>query len=225
MMKYKAFLFFLYIMPLISRAGVIATPTRIIYSENSKAHSVAIKNESENTFLASAIFEEKGRSFFTVTPPIARLKTGENMLLRIRGINTKELPTDRESVFYYSITMVPNQERTASQQNRIAMASRYWFKLFYRPNIIGTPLMNSCNLEFKNNNKKMDVKNNSPFYSTLVFLSVNGNRVFLSPEEAMIAPYSSQSISISTDASVVEWIRINDYGSLEKKCTYFLKNK
>ncbi|NPD52876.1 molecular chaperone [Klebsiella aerogenes] len=224
-MSYKAFLFFLFIMPVITTAGMIATPTRIIYDEGTEARTVVIKNESKSTFLASAIFDEKDRLFFTITPPIVRLDSGEKTVLRVRGIDTKSLPTDRESVFNYSITMIASEDSAAIQQNRIAMANRYWFKLFYRPHNIGKPHVNSCNLEFNIFNDGLYIKNNSPFFSTLVFLSTDGNRILLTPEEAMIEPYSSQQISTSADISVVEWIRINDYGGLEKKCTYSLMEK
>ncbi|HEO1574324.1 molecular chaperone [Klebsiella aerogenes] len=218
-MRFKALLLFLYLMPVICLAGIIATPTRIIYDKSSEKHTVVIRNESESTFLASAIFEEKGQPFFTITPPIIKLRPYDKSILRVRGINTKELPKDRESVFNYSITMIASDDNKPLLQNRIAMANRYWFKLFYRPANIGNPHLNSCDLEFYKSEGKLDVKNNSPFFSTLVFLSTNGKRIFLTPDEAMIAPYSSQQIKISSDVKVVEWIRINDYGSLEKKCT------
>lgn len=206
-------------MPIASLAGIIATPTRIIYTTNNEKHTLVIKNESESTFLASAIFGEKGQPYFTITPPIIKLKAYDKNILRVRGIDTQKLPNDRESVFNYSITIIASDDNKPLQQNRITMANRYWFKLFYRPVNIGKPQLDVCDLTFIKSKGKLDVKNNSPFFSTLVFLSTNGKRIYLSPDEAMIAPYSSQQIDISSDVKIVEWIRINDYGSLEKKCT------
>ncbi|HCR0085224.1 TPA: molecular chaperone [Klebsiella aerogenes] len=224
-MSYKAFLFFLFLMPVISVAGLVATPTRIIYDGSSEAYSVVIKNESKSTFLASAIFDEKGRPFFTITPPIVRLEPGEKTILRVRGIDTENFPTDRESVFNYSITIIASEDSKVMQSNRITMANRYWFKLFYRPQKIGKPQINSCDLEFNKMKGELYVKNNTPFFSTLVFLSTDGKRILLTPEKAMIEPYSSQQINISANVSFVEWIRINDYGGLEKKCNYSLIGK
>ncbi len=217
-MYFKVFILSIFFMPFVTAAGIIVTPTRLIYQENTKAQTVQIRNNSKLLFLASAVFEEKSQSYFAITPPIARLEAGETSILRVRNIDKKNLPLDRESVFNYSITLIANEEEKPNENNKVAVASRYWFKLFYRPDGIGSPKKNSCNLKLSNSGGVLYIENDSPFFSTLIFLGIDGKRISLSPEKAMIAPYSSQQIKSSKKINVVEWIRVNDYGGSEEKC-------
>lgn len=212
--------FLLMIAPGIAVSGVIVTPTRIIYNENSTAQNIILKNNDEKNYLVSVFIEEKGQKWFVITPPIIRLEGGGKLMMRIRQLNNEGLPSDRESMFNYSITMIGSEKTPSKNMNRIAVASRHWFKLFYRPEKIGIPKKNSCSLGVDKVNGDLLLTNNNPFYATLAFLSINGKRVTLNSEESMVEPYSSRSFKIAGDISVVEWININDYGVGEDKCMY-----
>lgn len=218
MVYYKVGLLLILVLPTTAFSGIVVAPTRVIYDAESNAQNIMLKNNSKTTFLTSAKFEGNGQNHFAITPPITRIEAGEKSLLRIRAINTGQLPTNQESVFYYSITMIENDNNLTNKENRVAVASRYWFKLFYRPKKIGTPKNNNCNIEASQKKDQIYLNNNSPFFSTLVFFSVNGKKIRLKPEEAMIAPYSKNSYHFAGNASVIEWIRINDYGGTEEKC-------
>lgn len=206
-------------------AGMSATPTRLIYSEKDKSNTVTIKNTGKNVFLASAKIEGDGVNYFTITPPLIRVEPESKFALRIKKISIEKLPDDKESVFYYTVTMITGSEKPEHLANRIAIGSKFWFKLFYRPKKIGKFDSSRCDLVFNNTTSGIYVLNRTPFYSTFVYLAVDGVRVDLSPEQAMIAPNKSSYISKAKNAKTVEWSRINDFGGIENKCMFSLMEK
>lgn len=226
-MRALKIMFFLALMqPLIAQANIVAFPTRIIFDSESVAQTVTLKNNGKRVFLASATFNGNGSEHFAITPPLVRIDAGDKTQLRIRATDTLSLPLDRESVFYYVVTMIAGDDRPDPQTSRVAVATRYWFKLFYRPTGIGRPASNSCDLIFTIKNSGLYAVNNTPFYTTLFSLAINGQRIELAPDAAMIAPHASQLVSHVDKVSQVEWARINDFGGSEKKCLFsFTDNK
>ncbi|MGL5970045.1 MAG: fimbrial biogenesis chaperone [Kluyvera sp.] len=209
----------------IASAGMVATPTRMVYDEQSSAQTVAVKNSGTSAFLASATFEGKGTNHFTITPPLVRVDAGDKTLLRVRATNIARLPTERESVFYYAITMIASGEKPGEQDSRVAVAARYWFKLFYRPSGIGHPESGRCDLTFTRTADGLHAVNQTPFYITLSSFVVDGQRVSLTPDTSMIAPRTSSLMSRTRKASHVEWAWVNDFGGTEDKCRFSFTDK
>ncbi len=206
-------------------AGMVVSPTRMIYDTESSARTVTVQNNSTSAFLVSASFDGEGQSYFTITPPLVRVEPGDKTLLRIRATDTSHLPADKESVFYYTVTIIASGHKPDPQMSRLAVASRYWFKLFYRPKNIGQPDSARCDLTFSREADGLYVVNKTAFYTTLALITVDGQRVSLKPDTAMIAPYSTQLIRREGNASHVEWARINDFGGSENQCRFSFVDK
>ena len=206
-------------------AGMVVTPTRLVYTQGVTSQTITVKNSGPKAFLASASMEGEGQNYFAVTPPLFRLEPGEKALLRVRRTGSERVSDSREQLFNYSITVISSSTQPEPEANRIAVASKYWFRLFYRPSAIGKPEPNKCDLKFKLNRDGLTAVNDSEFYSTLIHLALDGEIIRLSPEQAIIAPQSSRLISRKNNITRVDWARINDFGGADTQCAFTTVDK
>ncbi|WP_431221800.1 fimbrial biogenesis chaperone [Serratia sp. L9] len=76
---------------------------------------------------------------FVVVPALFRIepKTGQSVRLMFTG---KDLPQDRESVFYLNSVQIPPKNIAGAAENQMTVVLRNRVKVFYRPKgIVGGP--------------------------------------------------------------------------------------
>jgi fimbrial chaperone protein len=140
------------------------------------------------------------------------LKPKSEKLLRVIYAGP-ELPTDKESLFWLTVKAVPplNEDK---QSNTLQLASANRIKLFYRPQSLTVrPQDAPAMLTAKKDGNEIELGNPSPYFLTLVNLTVNGRH--LNP--LMVPP--KQSIKIRNGATidgVIKFQTINDYGAQTK---------
>ena len=127
------------------------------------------------------------------------------------------LPKDRESIFSLSLKTIPNQEKS-DKNNKLIIALQNNIKLFYRPSDLIEMDSNSKlnGIEFNINNKKLTVKNTTPYYLTLSKLSSNKINL-LSNGNNMIAPF--EEIDYLSDKelnNIIQWQILDDDGRMSK---------
>lgn len=77
---------------------------------------------------------------FIATPPVFRIQPKAGQVVRVIYNNTKKLPQDRESVFWFNVLQVPPTNiGSDSGQNKMLVMLRSRIKLFYRPDGLGKP--------------------------------------------------------------------------------------
>lgn len=196
--------------------GVGLGVTRLIYPSDARQLSLSVRNTDENmAFLIQPWTEDhqgNRTSDFMITPPLSVLKPKSEKLLRVIYAGP-ELPTDKESLFWLTVKSVPplNEDK---QSNTLQLASANRIKLFYRPQSLTVrPQDAPAMLTAKKDGNEIELGNPSPYFLTLVNLTVNGRH--LNP--LMVPP--KQSIKIRNSATidgVIKFQTINDYGAQTK---------
>ncbi|MBD2796778.1 molecular chaperone [Xenorhabdus sp. 18] len=213
----------------LSFAGVVIGGTRVIYISDQKEASISINNpETDISYLIQSWVEGedgKTKAPFIITPPLFKLKAGDENILRIvntgNALPENNLPEDKESLFWLNIKSIPATAKSAQNQLQITVKSR--FKLFYRPaSLIDNAGTAYKVLKFKADGHKLIVENPTPYYVSFSTLTVGNNVKNHEIKPAgMIAPFGQISWDVPIkNINQVTWKTINDFGGVtpEEKC-------
>lgn len=201
-----------------AQAAIALDRTRAVFNGSEKSISLNISNENKNLpYLAQTWLEDEDQNKITagplvVTPPVQRLEPGNKAMLRVMATPAaKQLPADRESLFYFNLREVPPR---SDKPNVLQIALQTKIKLFYRPaGIVAAPgkvWQDQLVLHAEGNGYR--IENPTPYYITVIGLgateSQSENGAF---ESVMIAPKSSAQVK-SGNFSTPHLTYINDYG-------------
>lgn len=196
-------------------SGVEIGGTRVIYDGRSNQASISVKNPDSKPYLIQSWVSKSDQnddndSTFITTPPLFRLEPGTQNSVRM-VLNGKNLPGDRESVYWLNIKSIPSSSPDAKNDLLIAVKSK--MKLIYRPaELKGDPSLAYQQLQFFNKNGTLMVKNPTPFSVSLFDVKING-KVIKKP--TMILPYQDVPLTnAASPGSEVVWRVINDFGGI-----------
>ncbi|MEQ4672663.1 fimbria/pilus periplasmic chaperone [Providencia manganoxydans] len=203
--------------PLLSHAGGIALgATRIIYLASAKQVSFSINNSDKNNlFLVQTWIENsegKKTDDFIVTPPLFVSKPQSENTLRIIYSNGM-LPNDRETLYWLNSKAIPSIDKNKIEgKNILQIAVLARIKLFVRPDALLEKSADPASiLKFKRSGNTLHIHNPSPFYVTLINMTIGGEP--LSIKNIMVAPKSSSEVSLlNRSAGLFTYQTINDYG-------------
>ena len=196
--------------------GVALGSTRLIYPQGTKQVNMTVTNsDKDQSFLIQswvATADGKKSSDFVVTPPLFVLKPTKDNVLRVMYTGA-ELPKDKESLFYLNSKAIPSTDKSKIQGNALQIATQSVIKLFVRPANLAVkssdaPAMLRCQI----NAGSLTINNPSPYYVTLVNLSVGGEK----QANTMIAPQANQKIKVAS-AGNVSYQTMNDFGAVTQK--------
>lgn len=219
-----------------SHAALTMSTTRVVYEGERRSVSLVVANPSKDAYAVqawvnTATDDTVSTVPFVVSPTLFRLDPAKQQQVQISAL-PHELPTDRESLFFYNLQEIPQLD--PSHKNVLAIALRTRIKLFYRPAALkGGPAqqLNTLAWSVVRSNGKMQlaVDNPTPYYvtfSTLKLLS-NGPAARVAAAD-MIAPRSRQLYAIAADnlqgPLQVEFTTINDYGGATQPLTVPVAN-
>ncbi|EFG8315809.1 molecular chaperone [Escherichia coli] len=202
--------------------GINLGSTRVIFDSKNNSASIKVNNlSSHNTWLLRSWISEyndtqKSKNF-VLTPPLYRLSPGESIQLRIENIDPN-LPKDKESVFRINVLAIPPESADEENNNggKIQFAVNNRIKLFYRPHNIITNQTStmSNNLIIHSDNKRITIKNVSPFHITMADVKVNGIKSN-ALDDFMVTPFSTLEIP-AKNARQLSYTIINDLGGKER---------
>lgn len=204
-------------------AGVSLQQTRVIFKENDRNNSVIINNNSEKLYLAQSqihhgIDSNSGvSSNFILVPPLMRIEPNSLSAIKILPQSVSVLPSDRESVFYYSVQLIPETKAHHAESGEVntkfTVATRLVIKLFYRPKALtDNPELFAGKLDFSlENNNVLKIKNPSPYYITLTQIKLDGFP-FSPKASPMVPPFSDITFSLDKSVNNVSWQIIDDFG-------------
>ncbi|ECC9150634.1 molecular chaperone [Salmonella enterica subsp. salamae] len=219
--------FFLALLAFTAQASIVVGGTRIIYPANKKEVQVTLKNSDEGVkYLVQSWVSniDDSKAPFIVTPPIYKMEGGRQALLHVVFTGDKnQLPVDKESLFVANIKSVAAMPEELKDKNTLQFAMKTRLKLFWRP----TQLTNNDALTawekvvFRRQGEALIAKNPTPFYISLLDLTVGGKAVqplnakHVPEALAMtLAPFSEQQFRIPSGASgKVAWSAVNDFGA------------
>jgi len=176
------------LLPLTSRAGLLAEHTRIIYPAQTGARSVLIANTNPWPVLVQTWVDhgegdlERANAPFVVLPAIFRLEPQAIQSLRI--LHTDDaLPEHQESLFWLNLYEIPpNDARSASDTGpaRLTLTLNTQLKLLYRPAGLDAPDADAlaAQLEFSlqqdGSHWHLLAHNPTPWNASLSALSIDG---------------------------------------------------
>lgn len=200
-------------------ASIVITGTRVIYPSDAKEVSVKLNNAGKQPVLIQSWIDrgdadakpESIKVPFILTPPINRVEASKGQTLRI-SYTGEVLPTDKESVFWLNVLEIPAKNQVRTADNYLQMAFRSRIKFFYRPVGLQGDANDAANVvSWTGKGSSLLANNPTPYYVSLVTLSVNGRKI----EGSMIAPYSTLSVKLPGNAgNKITGEYVNDYGAI-----------
>ena len=214
---------------LVSQASVVVGGTRVIFDGTKKTTTVSVQNKDNVTNIVQSWISivddtSPAKDSFITTPPLFRLKAGEQGFVRILR-SGKPLPEDRESMFWRNVKGIPAMDNEPDK-NMVQFAINSRIKLIYRPAALknAIPENFSEKLQWSSEGREIKVKNNSPLYMNFSAIYINGKAL---PEAWFVAPYSTIKIPVASATSSgkreVTWSVINDYGMSGPKYTAIIQ--
>lgn len=200
-------------------ASVVISGTRVIYPSDAKEVSVKISNGGSSAVLLQSWIDNGDSDAkpsaikvpFVLTPPMNRVEPSKGQTLRISYAGGT-LPLDKESVFWLNVLEVPAKSQAKSDVNRLQMAFRSRIKLFFRPaGLQGNANDAAKALTWSSQGNRLQASNPTPYYASLVNLSVNGKKL----DYAMVAPRSTMTLNLpGNSGNKVIGGFVNDYGAV-----------
>nr|WP_241391825.1 fimbria/pilus periplasmic chaperone [Serratia proteamaculans]ULG15862.1 SefG [Serratia proteamaculans]ULG19123.1 SefG [Serratia proteamaculans] len=208
----------------VSLAALSVDHSRLILNEGEKAVSITVQNQNNRApYLAQAWLEDaSGKKIsqpLVALPPIQRIEAGGKTSVRVQDINSHaQLPSDRESVFYFNLREVPPKNE---KKNSLQLALQTRLKVFYRPKQLkverdARTVPGVEKLIIKKEGKGYQVTNPTPYFITVVSArkTLSGSNVdkfepfLIPPRETVMANWNEGAI---VDTLILS--TLNDYGA------------
>lgn len=207
--------------------GISLSRTRVVFQSTDNAQTLTMQNHGSRPYLVqSAVVATPGgreSTPFITTPPLFRLEANSKNTIRILRKGNVELPSDRESVFYFTAIAVPamappKETDELSQASRMSVGIQNTIKLFYRPTGLAmVPEEAEGRLTFYQQGGKVRVHNPTPYYLTFSRLAFDGTEYNVRDNVSMIAPFSQIDYPVSGHVRQAQWSVINDYGGTSQQ--------
>lgn len=203
-------------------ATVVMTGSRVIYNSQDKSVDIQLRNRDNFPYVIQAWLDDgdlnstpaTGKTPFMVTPPSFRIAANAGQVLRLSWMGGTSLPQDRESVFYFNFLQIPPSNLGTDQKNKLLLMIKNRVKVFYRPSsITANPKKLAEMIEASSSSDGIKIKNNSPFYLSLLDVSINGKSSKFKPP--MIAPFGNADITFASGIATNSKVKItylNDFG-------------
>jgi len=211
-------------------ASVVMLNTRVIYPADAQSQTVQFTNQGDIPYVMqmwtdvnnpSSTPENADGPFVTV-PALFRVepKSGQSVRLVFTG---KDLPQDRESVFYLNSAQIPPKNAVSGAENQMLVVLRNRVKIFYRPKNLpdsadGVGGKLRFSLRQQDGQWRLNAYNDSSYYASVIGAAVQvGNRAVPFKTD-MIAPRSQASWPLlqrtlsPAGAQKVTFTLVNDYG-------------
>ncbi|MEZ6876817.1 molecular chaperone [Enterobacter sp. KBR-315C3_2022] len=199
-----------------AQAGIVIGGTRFVFHGSEDTLSFHVRNTTSLPYLVQTkILPSEGQPVesgdaFIPTPPLFALNAGRENSVRI--VDTSEgLPQDRESLFWLMIAGIPAASKTGNE-NTVQFAVRHRMKLFYRPAGLSDVAAKKApsRLQWTRSDAAVQIKNPTPFYVTLINVTVNGQPI---EDATMLAPFATESRPwCDAPRCEIRWQALNDLG-------------
>lgn len=206
-------------------ASISLTATRIVFDGSHKEANITVRNANNDVLIQSWIDRENSVDEnvpFAVTPPIARIYSKGQQLLRIL-YQGSGMPLNQESVLWLNVQEIPQNSQA---ENTLQLAVRQRIKIFFRPQgLIGDPIISPTMLQWKvienNGRSYLRVNNPTPFHVSMVDIKLEEKgKIDTYIDSKMISPKSSLDFPIdnklNSNSKVLIFSAINDYGAVNQ---------
>ncbi|MBC3382084.1 molecular chaperone [Serratia fonticola] len=211
-------------------ASVVMLNTRVIYPADAPSQTIQLTNNDNIPYVVQmwsdvnnpASTPDNADGPFVVVPALFRVepKTGQSVRLMFTG---KDLPQDRESVFYLNSVQIPPKNIAGAAQNQMTVVLRNRVKIFYRPKgIVGGPdkIAEQIRFSLKQQGGQwvLTANNDSGYHASFIKAAVMVGDKEVPFKVGMVPPKSQSSWTLEkgalspAGARKVSFTLINDYG-------------
>lgn len=217
-----------------SFGSVVLPNTRVIYDGSAAERSIQFTNRDDGPSVMQVWIDSGDEQStpktadapFLVSPPIFRIdaKGGQTVRVVYTG---KDLPQDRETVFYLNTLQVPSVNTTYSDENQMLVMLRNRLKLFYRPAGIedsaqSAPEKLGFSIGTHGKGERISVKNASSYYVSMVSGTVTCGSHTATFEPDMVAPHAGAAWDLKGKCPVdsagirLKLRYVDDYGAVRE---------
>ncbi|WP_077885149.1 fimbrial biogenesis chaperone [Proteus vulgaris] len=210
--------------------GIVLSTTRVILDKDSK--TIQMTNNSSRPYLIKSDLLEspdnlKKNNTVMITPPLFKLAAHESRPIKLYKKNNADESV--ESLGYLAVLAIPALDKDAVEnKNTVAIGLRNIIKVFIRPAALADKKKdNDCLIDISHNGKAMILKNTTPYFITLVAVTLNNDAQNILPNTIMLSPLA-QGTFIYPKAlppnTQIHWQTINDYGFASEWCRSTLQH-
>lgn len=212
-------------------ASIVVNGTRVVYSGKDKEVTVKLTNVGKAPVLVQSWIDrgdvnanpEKIAVPFILTPPMNRIDPDKSQTLRLSYTASPALPDDRESIYWLNVLEIPSL-RASAAPNRLQVAFRTRIKLIYRPVAIddkGKANDAGEKLIWTMSSGKLEARNTSPYFISLVSVTLGKELTGETVEGEMIPPMGAQTFKFKNSNALRTGVQIfyqyiNDWGAIRK---------
>lgn len=145
-------------------------------------------------------------------PPMFRLEANEQRNVRLLIADPKQLPTDRESIFWLNVYQMPPITQQQDKQ-RLILPIRIRLKVFIRRGTLDAPQEEDLSkLTFTRTGDSLCIHNPTPWNLTISGMEIGGQKV----DGDMVAPFGNLALPLTTrlpNTNALTYTLINDAGN------------
>lgn len=196
-------------------SGLSVSVSRIIIANGKTSSSIVLKNETSIQYLTKVwieTLEGKKVEKLIAVPPVAYSPPGKHVRFQVVAVSPEELPSDRESVFFFHSHSVPGN---SDPDNALTVALDNRLKVFYRPaDLEGNMVAAIEGLQWSLKGDVLNASNPSKFNVSLIGVGING--AYKDLKYCVIAPEQSIQFKLKKqypNKVTVRWVAMDDFGS------------
>ncbi|MCW0312585.1 molecular chaperone [Pantoea ananatis] len=206
------------------QASVVLNGTRIIIDGSKNEKTIQFTNAGDQPALIQiqAVNPDANSTPpFVALPQIFRIVPNAGQTVKVK-VTEKNVPQDRESLFYLDYTELPSVKKGDEDKNKLYLIIKNRVKVIVRPGDLDFSVDRVRQaLSWRIQGHAILLKNASPFYANIrSFVLVKGNNALSWDDAVTLAPFSEQRITLKGHSSLSGYalnaILINDFGADEK---------
>jgi fimbrial chaperone protein len=202
-------------------ASVTLLGNRIIYPADAREKTLQFTNDGDTPALIQIWLDinnpkstpENADAPFITSPQIFRINAHSGQMVRLSFVG-QQLPSDRESLFYFNFLQVPAIRQADSDKNKLLLLLTNRLKVFYRPaGLAGDANHTIDQLSLRHIGNTLYVSNPTSYYANVsqAVIAKGAKRTAI-PQADLIPPFSQVNWPLNSDAQQVDLSVINDYG-------------
>lgn len=216
-------------------AGILASQTRVIYSEGEREQTLMLANTNEYPILTQVWIDDGSNNAefehapFVVLPAVFQMKPKDVKGIRLI-FNGMELAKDRESIYWLNLYEIPAVKKQDLEHDYLNLSMNTQLKVYFRPEALKVLPIDEINrqLQFSFSDHRAQsaeiiIKNPTPFYVTAISLSLFNKtkqttvyewlNILLPPFESPLLKLENVDLNPS-DAYVLKYHLIDDRGEV-----------
>lgn len=199
-----------------SYAGILLGSTRVVIENGRNEGSVNVHNREDNNYLIQSWVLDKSEvptDDIALTPPLFKLSANTSNALRI--VITKDLPQDRETLYWLNVKFIPSVKKSNLDNNSLSFALNNRIKIIYRPKSLSGESINQVfeKIIIQKSGNILKIKNPTKYFINISEISINKKNI---KNPGYIKPETEISLDLpkNNKNGNLEYIFIDDLGKL-----------